>query len=441
MAVASGSVSPCLRPALATPAATQTPNPSITFTANPTQIRQGECTTFNWNVVGASAVFFYMQGTAWQSNPAPPSGSQSDCPASTTTYELRVQWADGSAEVRQITIYVESSPDAPIIYRFTVNPAQVEAGQCVTLNWWVEGTINTVQILKDNASLWDGAPVAGNMQDCPQTAGQVTYAISASGPGGTSRQQQIVPVSQQPPNATPTPLPTATPRPNTPTAVPPTATTQPPIINSFVIQPQQIEAGQCIQGSWNVGGGATRARILRNGQAVLDNAPLSGSGTDCLNEGGAYVYRLEASNNLGQQVAEERTVTVSSAVPPLANTNWQLTSYADGSGAMVVPIAGTQLTAAFTNNGHINGNAGCNTYDGLYTVNNSALAINNMAVGRLACMDPAGIMEQEAQYIQLLQRSATYEMGSNQLTIRDAQGQVLLQFQSMGTAVPLPAGG
>ncbi|MBE2222075.1 MAG: transporter substrate-binding domain-containing protein [Anaerolineae bacterium] len=425
-------------PATATPAATQTPNPSIAFSVSQTQINEGECVTFTWNVTGASAVYFYRQGTSWQSNPVPPSGSQSDCPSSTTTYELLVVWPNGTQEIRQITVNVRESPNAPNIAQFVITPAtQIQLGQCVQINWWVDGTISSIQITRDSTVIWNDAPIAGNMQDCPQNAGQVTYGITASGPGGTSRQQQIITVTQPQP-------PTATPQPNTPTAVPVTPTALPPIIYSFTVQPGQIEAGQCVTGNWSIGGSANQARILRNGQVILENAPFTGSGTDCLNEAGTYVYRLEARSAQGGQTAEERTVVVSSApvqptnspVPPLANTNWALQSYNDGSGAMVALIPGTQITANFTAD-QINGNGGCNTYNGRYTTNSSGgLTISDLAVGLVACNEPAGVMEQENSYANLLRQTARYQISGTQMTMLDANGRTLLQFESALTIQP-----
>ena len=413
-------------PSTPTPVATQTPNPSINFSVDRTQIREGECVTFTWNVTGASAVYFYKQGASWQSNPVPPSGTQSDCPSSTTTYELLVVWPNGSQEIRQITVNVEESPNAPNIAQFVLTPStQIQLGQCVQINWWVDGTISNIQITRDSTVIWNDAPIAGNMQDCPPNSGQVTYGITASGPGGTSRQQQTISVNQ--------------PLPNTPTAVPVTPTAQPPIINSFTVQPGQIEAGQCVSGSWSIGGGATKARLLRNGQVILENAPFNGSGTDCLNGAGTYVYRLEATSGQGNQTAEERTVTVTSApVPPtsaptnpsIANTNWALQSYNDGSGSMVALIAGTEITANFTTD-QINGSAGCNTYNGRYTTNSSAaITISDLAVGQVACGDPAGIMTQESSYMALLGQVSSYQISGTQMTMMDANGRTLLQFES-----------
>ena len=419
-------------PATPTPVATQTPNPSISFTVDRTQIREGECVTFNWNVTGANAVYFYKQGAQWQSNQVPPTGTQSDCPSQTTVYELLVVWPNGSQEIRQITVSVEQSATAPNIARFIITPAtQIELGQCVRIEWWVDGTISNVQIVRDTTAIWNAAPVAGNMQDCPPNTGQVTYGIIATGPGGTSRQQQIINVVAPPPNATPTPLPTFTPQPNTPTAVPATATSQPAIIYSFTVQPQQIEAGQCVTGNWSIGGGATRARLLRNGQVILDNAPFNGSGTDCLNNAGSYVYRLEATNNQGAQTVEERTVTVTSGTtaPPIANTNWRLQSYYDGVGAMIPPLASTEVTANFSSDNKINGNASCNTYNGSYTSNsNGNLTISNVATGQIACAEE--IMTQESRYLTLLGQTSSYQITGSQLVLKNGTGQVLLQFET-----------
>jgi heat shock protein HslJ len=419
-------------PATSTPIPTQTPNPSINFSVNQTQIREGECVTFTWNVTGANAVYFYKQGTDWQTNEVPASGTQNDCPPVTTIYELLVVWPNGSQEIRQIVVNVEPSPNAPNIARFNLSPAdQIQLGQCLQINWWVDGAISNIQITRDSTVIWNDAPVTGNMQDCPPSAGRVTYGISASGPGGTSRQQQVITVVQPQP-------PTATPQPNTPTAVPATPTAEPAVIYSFTVQPAQIEAGQCVTGNWSIGGNVNQARLLRNGQVILENAPFNGSGTDCLNEAGTYVYRLEARSPQGNPTAEERTVTVTNVqptptsslpMPPLANTNWSLQSYNDGAGMMVELLPGTEITADFTTD-ELTGNAGCNVYNGRYTANsNGNLTFSDLVIGRLACDNPDGIMAQEDTYMALLGQVSRYEISANELTLHDTNGRTLLQFE------------
>lgn len=419
-------------PSTATPMATQTPNPSISFTVNQTQIKEGECVTFSWNVAGASTVYFYQQGESWQSKQVPPSGTQTECPPNTTTYELLVVWPNGTQEIRQITIYVTESPNAPNIAQFTVSPPdQIQLGQCVQINWWVDGTISNIQITRNDTIIWNDAPIVGNMQDCPQNSGQMTYGITANGPGGTSKQQQTINVIQ--------------PMPNTPTAVPVTPTSQPAIIYSFTVQPGQIEAGQCVTGNWSIGGSATQARLLRNGQVILENAPFNGSGTDCLNDAGTYVYRLEATGSQGGQTSQEQTITVTSApipptIPPttspIANTSWSLQAYNNGTGGMVTLIPDTEITANFTTD-QTTGNGGCNPYTGSYTTNSSgAITISDLVVALTACSSPDGVMTQETTYISFLQQTTSYQISGSQLTMRDANGRNLLQFESVVSVQP-----
>ncbi|MBK9613677.1 hypothetical protein [Candidatus Amarobacter glycogenicus] len=86
--------------------------------------------TFNWNVVGARAVYFFQRGQNWQNFPVPASGTRSECPPETTVYQLRVDRLDNTVEVRDITVFVQPVVGAPVIHRFTVTPAdQVALGQ------------------------------------------------------------------------------------------------------------------------------------------------------------------------------------------------------------------------------------------------------------------------------------------------------------------------
>ncbi|MGB4873742.1 MAG: transporter substrate-binding domain-containing protein, partial [Candidatus Promineifilaceae bacterium] len=196
-------------PATATPAPTQTPSANIQFTVDRSNITAGQCVTFNWNVVGARAVYFFQRGQNWQNFPVPASGTRSECPPETTVYQLRVDRLDNTVEVRDITVFVQPVVGAPVIHRFTVTPAdQVALGQCVTLNWWVEGRITTIRLFRDNVIIWDSAPVNGSTSDCPTQTGITTYRIEATGPGGTTNQSQTI-------NVVAPAQPTATPQPNT----------------------------------------------------------------------------------------------------------------------------------------------------------------------------------------------------------------------------------
>ena len=167
----------------ATPPATQTPSPSIQFTVDRDNILQGECSTFTWNVQNATAVYFYAQGEPWQNNQVPPQSTRVACPAATTVYFLRVLNPNGTVEERQITITVRPNVNAPTIAQFVAAPSQVTAGQCVTLQWDVQGSVSRVTISNQFRVVWDNAPSRGNTQDC--TGGQPTtieYRIQATRP-------------------------------------------------------------------------------------------------------------------------------------------------------------------------------------------------------------------------------------------------------------------
>jgi polar amino acid transport system substrate-binding protein len=282
-----------------TPAPTQTPVPGITFTVDRTNIKQGECVIFSWKVENVKEVYFYKEGDPWKDNGVAGEGKQQECPPVTTTYYLRVVKLDNSVELRQITIYVEGQPDAPQITRFTVDPAgQITLGQCVTVRWQVEGVLDNVTLTANDRVLWDRAPANGSYQDCPSSSGSVAYALQATGPGGTSRQQHNTGVVDA---ATATPEPTTEP--------------ELPIIYSFAVSPAQIEAGQCVGVSWSVGGGTTYSRILRNGVVVIDDAGYSGQQMDCLDKTGSYTYLLEVQNAAGVRVTQQQSVNVIQASP------------------------------------------------------------------------------------------------------------------------------
>jgi polar amino acid transport system substrate-binding protein len=399
----------------ATPAPTQTPVAGISFTVDRTQIKQGECVTFKWKVENVKEVYFYKEGQRWQDHGVTGEGSRQECPPATINYYLRVVLRDNSIEVRQITITVEPVADAPIITRFTVDPpGQITLGQCVTVRWTVEGKIDRVTLSANNAALWDPAPAKGNASHCPDRAGTVTYGLAAVGPGGTTRQSQTVNVVEA---ATATPVPTPEP--------------ELPIIYSFGVSPNQIQAGQCVGLSWSVGGGTTYSRILRNGSVLIDNAGYSGQQLDCLDTVGSYTYVLEAQNAAGARVTQQQPVNVTEGTPqnPLAGTRWQVANFLDVElGDVGVVLPGTTLTMAFDRNGRVNGSSGCNTYSASYLVSGSQLTMTLPSGTGMLCSTPAGIMEQEAAFLALLPSVGGFSIEGSSLYLKDASGQIVAEL-------------
>jgi heat shock protein HslJ len=99
---------------------------------------------------------------------------------------------------------------------------------------------------------------------------------------------------------------------------------------------------------------------------------------------------------------------------------WNVTGYNTGTQAVTSPIAGTTLTATFTPDGQVAGNAGCNPYTGPYKLDGSSLTVGPLATTMMACAQP--IMDQEAQFLAALQRPTTVETSGGTVTLRDASG-------------------
>ncbi|MCB0116325.1 MAG: transporter substrate-binding domain-containing protein [Caldilineaceae bacterium] len=290
----------------ATPAPTQTPSAGINFSADRTTVRAGERVVFTWNVQNVNALYFYAQGESWQDKGVGGQDRREVHPNATTTYELRVVKRDNSVEVRQIRIEVQAVAGIPNIVRFSSDQgSQIGQGQCLNLQWDVQGDVSSVRLSRNNDMLWDGAPVRGNRQDCPPGPGNYAYYLDASGPSGASTRSVVnVTVLQAS-------QPTATPAPP-----------QQPSVNSFSANPTQVNQGGCTVLSWSTGGSSEFVRVLRNGNVVQDGGPISGSVQDCLADAGAVTYTLEARDNRGQVATQQIGVTVIASQPqaPVINS-------------------------------------------------------------------------------------------------------------------------
>jgi heat shock protein HslJ len=105
---------------------------------------------------------------------------------------------------------------------------------------------------------------------------------------------------------------------------------------------------------------------------------------------------------------------------------WLVTGYNNGKQAVTSPMTGTTLTAVFTPDGKVSGDAGCNTYNGPYKLDGTALTVGPLATTMKAC-DQA-IMDQETQFLTALQTPTNVEPSGATVTLRDASGatQVIL---------------
>ena len=276
----------------------------IQFGVDRTNIRPGECVTFQWDVEGVQAIYFFHDGQKWQDHGVTGHERRQECPSQSITYHLRVIKTDGSHEQPSIRIEVSAGAGVPEIRRFSLNPSGgIPEGKCLKVNWKVVGQVSHVRVTGGKRTLWDGAPVEGEIQDCPPHAGRITYRIEVSGPGGTTRAEQVTTVGSGQPVQPPKPQPPAQQRSQGKGRA---------VIEEFNVNPGQIRAGACVTLSWRCGGDTAWVNIFRGEHQVMENAPRSGSTQDCPNQPGDYNYRLIAYDSDDKRKRMDRSLRVTS---------------------------------------------------------------------------------------------------------------------------------
>jgi heat shock protein HslJ len=114
---------------------------------------------------------------------------------------------------------------------------------------------------------------------------------------------------------------------------------------------------------------------------------------------------------------------------PLVNTNWTLESFISGDAASSV-IAGTRITAVFSDEGRLTGTAGCNQYFAAYTLDSSSLSISGVGSTKMYCTKPDGVMMQETTYLNALAAAKSYTLDKDRLTLLDANDRGILTYRA-----------
>jgi heat shock protein HslJ len=112
----------------------------------------------------------------------------------------------------------------------------------------------------------------------------------------------------------------------------------------------------------------------------------------------------------------------------LEDTNWQLVYLNDGQQGVMTVLDGTTITALFDDDEDtLSGNDGCNTFTAGFDADDGDISIDTVASTAMACEEP--IMDQEQAFLAALERAETYELGSNSLALRTADGELLAYFR------------
>ena len=114
----------------------------------------------------------------------------------------------------------------------------------------------------------------------------------------------------------------------------------------------------------------------------------------------------------------------------LTKTRWVATGVNNGKGAVSSVVIGTTLTAIFAEAGTVAGSGGCNDYNGPYTSDASTIKIGPLAATMMACTTPAGINEQEAQFLAAMGAATRYTIAGSKLELRDDGGALQVSFRA-----------
>lgn len=136
---------------------------------------------------------------------------------------------------------------------------------------------------------------------------------------------------------------------------------------------------------------------------------------------GAATFRLDGQQLTLLDAAGAPLATFDAQSTELAGTSWTVTGFNNGKQAVVSVLNGTTLSMEFAD-GQLGGSAGCNTFATTYEVSGDSLTVAPAAATRKLCPEPAGVMDQEAQFLQALATATAYRVEGDTLEICTADG-------------------
>ena len=170
---------------------TPPPNaPTLTLTANPTSVTQGQSSTLTWTSANATAC---TASGAWSgSQPLSGSAVQSSLQTS-STYTLSCTGAGGSVQ-KSATVAVTAVTNPVPTVALSANPASVQSGGASTLTWSSNNATGCTA-----SGGWSGAQSLSGSQSTGALTSTTGFSLSCSGAGGSASTTTTVSVTQPPP--------------------------------------------------------------------------------------------------------------------------------------------------------------------------------------------------------------------------------------------------
>lgn len=146
---------------------------------------------------------------------------------------------------------------------------------------------------------------------------------------------------------------------------------------------------------------------------------IDGSTLTLSTASGALVFEGAVAAAKGVDEGSAAADADGAASLPLYGTEWTLVSF-DENMSVEFDAAVTTVTANFTEDGQINGTAGCNNYFGGFTIDGTLLTFEPMGSTMMMCEEPA--MAVESSFLGALEGEALYQVNGDTLELITAGG-------------------
>jgi len=166
-------------------------------------------------------------------------------------------------------------------------------------------------------------------------------------------------------------------------------------------------------------------------------------GADTIDEPDTATQTLAPSTDAAPQLAT--TAPEGVPAPDLADTSWRVTDYSQGNG-IITNVWLTEVTIEFAGDGTVSGSGGCNEYQGAWKADGAydefvegvpdandgqVMTLTDLIWTEVACGDEL-IMEQEEEFIALLQRAGRWVIRYGNFNLRSSDGNFLFEAEPAG---------
>ncbi len=344
--------------------------PSITFSAQPTQILPGGSSTLTWTATNSTTCSAGggSPGDGWSGSKSTSSPGTAVGPIATTgsyTYTLTCS-GNGGTSSRNVTLDVNSNPNPPAVTtQLSASPQQITAGGAALLSWTAANATSCTA-----SGSWSGAqPTSGSAVSTGtlSTPGLYSYTLTCGGSGGSATVTSSLTVDPADPT-----------------------------VSQFAATPGNLQTGESGSLSWST---TDATACTAAGGAGSDGwsgtVPTSSAGSPIgpIGVAGTYTYTLTCTGPGGTSAPGQATVTVTAggAAPSAAVTAFTATPSAIQAGQSLT-LAWTTTNAASCT---ATGGTGSDGWNGTRATASLGTLIGPLAAAgsytyTLTCVGPGG---------------------------------------------------